>query len=48
MGLGFAPNVGMLYENASINKLNKPIVEQTGGGILLASTGMEINFQELH
>lgn len=46
-GLGFAPNVGLLYENSATNKLNKITVDQTGGNILLAATGLEVNFNKI-
>lgn len=46
-GLGLAPNVGLLYENASANKLNKSTVSETGGNILLASGGLEVNFKRI-
>jgi hypothetical protein len=38
-----APNIGVLYENAAINHLNKSSVEQTGGNVALAAAGLEIN-----
>lgn len=38
-----APNIGVLYENAAINHLNKGSVEQTGGHVALAAAGLEIN-----
>jgi len=38
-----APNIGMLYENAAINHLNKSDVTQTGGYVALAAAGFEVN-----
>jgi hypothetical protein len=43
----FNPNLGVLYENLSSNKLNKVKVDDTGGNALLASAGMEINFAKM-
>lgn len=47
MGLGISPNVGLLYENAAVNKLDKASVIQTGGNILSAAGGVEINYKNI-
>ena len=36
-----------MYENASTNKLNKGAVDQTGGNILLAAGGLEVNYKSI-
>jgi hypothetical protein len=46
-GVGLAPNVGLLYENASSNSLNKSSVVETGGNLLSAAGGIEINFKSI-
>jgi hypothetical protein len=43
----FNPNVGVLYENLNANRFNKLNIENTSGSPLLASGGMEINFQKM-
>jgi len=40
------PNVGILYETATANKLNKAKVDQTGGHLLAGSAGLEISFKK--
>ncbi|MDB5199036.1 MAG: hypothetical protein JWO92_999 [Chitinophagaceae bacterium] len=47
MGLGIAPNVGLLYENAAINKLSKAAVVQTGGNLTSVAGGIEMNFNKI-
>ena len=47
MGLGIAPNVGLLYENAASNNLNKASVLQTGGNLMLVAGGIEMNFNKI-
>lgn len=47
MGLGIAPNIGVLYENASTNNLNKAAVAQTGGHLVSAAGGVEINLKSI-
>ncbi len=39
------PNLGLLYENTAINKLNKEKVAQTGGYLLTTAAGIELNFR---
>lgn len=39
------PNLGLLYENTAINKLNKEKVAQTGGRLLTTAAGLELNFK---
>ncbi len=46
-GLGFAPNVGLLYENGATNNLNKSTVLQTGGNLTSVATGIEMNFKTI-
>ncbi len=43
----FNPNVGLLFENLSANKLSNTKVEDTGGNALLASAGVEVNFAKM-
>lgn len=43
----FSPNIGLLYENASFNKLQNVKVEQTGGNLLMSAAGLEINFGKI-
>lgn len=47
MGLGIAPNVGLLYENAASNNLNKATVVQTGGNLMSVAGGVEMNFKKI-
>lgn len=39
------PNLGLLYENTAINKLNKEKLLQTGGDLLTTAAGLELNFK---
>lgn len=43
----FAPNIGIIYDNAAINHLNKNVVEQTGGYVALTATGLEVNIKKI-
>jgi hypothetical protein len=42
-----APNIGALYEHASANFLANSKVDETGGYVALASTGLEINYRKV-
>jgi hypothetical protein len=44
-GIGFAPNLGITYENTAANRLQKEKVAQTGGNSLITSGGLEISFK---
>jgi hypothetical protein len=39
------PNLGVVCEHTSINKLDKQKVDQTGGNLLSASAGVEVGFK---
>ena len=47
LGIGLAPNLGLLYENSAANTLDKAKVVETGGNILLGSAGLEVSFNKL-
>jgi hypothetical protein len=47
MGLGLAPNIGLMYENAAANNLNKATVVQTGGNLTSLAGGVEVNFNKI-
>jgi hypothetical protein len=47
VGISIAPNIGVLYEHASINHSSGDVVEQTGGYIWNASAGVELNFNKI-
>jgi len=41
-GLDVSPNLGLLYQNAGVNHLNKEVVDQTGGWSFFGSAGLEL------
>lgn len=43
-----SPNLGMLYENLSANKLSDEKIIHTGGYALLAAAGVEIKFDKIN
>lgn len=43
----FNPNTGVLYEKLQANKLSNLKVPDTGGNALLASAGLEVNFNKM-
>ena len=47
LGVGVAPNVGLQYEKAAVNIVNKAIVIQTGGNVTSVSGGLEMNFNKM-
>lgn len=46
-GMGISPNAGLLYENSAANQYQHAPVDQSGGYLLNASTGIEINFNKI-
>ena len=40
------PNAGLLYENTAANTITKQTIAQTGGSLLAAAAGLEINFNK--
>lgn len=42
----FIPNLGLLYENSSVNKLNKVTVAETGGNLFAGAAGLEIGYKK--
>ncbi len=46
-GMSVSPNLGLLYEHAAINHYAKDVVDQTGGYLLNASGGIEVNFNKI-
>lgn len=42
----FVPNIGLMYENSAVNKLDKVTVAQTGGNLLAGSAGLEMSFKK--
>ena len=46
-GMAVSPNLGLLYEHAGINHYAKDVVDQTGGYLLNASGGVEVNFNKI-
>jgi hypothetical protein len=41
------PNVGLLFENSTANKLAKQTIAQTGGHLLSAAAGVELNIKRI-
>lgn len=46
-GIVVSPNLGLLYEHAAANEFAGNAVDQTGGYLLNASAGVEINFNKI-
>lgn len=42
------PNVGLLYDHASINDLQKEKIELTGGHLIMAAAGVELAFNKIN
>jgi hypothetical protein len=45
--ISIAPNAGLFYEYAASNHLNNAKVDETGGYVTLAATGVEINYKKI-
>jgi len=43
----FNPNIGMLYENLDVNKINNRKIKESGGSVLLAAAGIEMRFKSI-
>lgn len=46
-GMAVSPNIGLLYENSASNHYAKEVVDQTGGYLLNASAGAELNLNKI-
>ena len=44
--ISILPNLGLLYENTAMNKLDKQKVQQTGGNLLTAAGGVEVSYKK--
>jgi hypothetical protein len=46
-GLDVSPNLGLLYQTAGVNHLNKEVVDQTGGWSFFGSAGLEVAIKRI-
>lgn len=43
----FNPNIGLLYENLGVNKINNEKIKDSGGSALLSAAGIEMRFKSI-